>query len=210
MWMARAGGDAEAGSSGEDPGAGLGTGDGDTGDELTGEQGAGERPADAGAPAGAHDEAATAGPHRGAPAGHAPVHEREPRLRVLLYSDDPDTRAAVRLAVGRRPARDLPAVEWVECATAPAVVARTDSGGLDVVVLDGEATPVGGMGLCRQLKNEVYRCPPVLVLTGRPDDAWLAAWSLADAAVPHPLDPRAVAAAVADLARARLAAPRAG
>jgi CheY-like chemotaxis protein len=139
-----------------------------------------------------------------------PTGEREPRLRVLVYSDDPDSRAAVRLAVGRRPARDVPVVEWVECATAPAVIARLDAGGLDVVVLDGEATPVGGMGLCRQLKNEIYRCPPVLVLTGRPDDAWLAAWSLADAAVPHPLDPRAVADAVAALARARLAADRAG
>jgi DNA-binding response OmpR family regulator len=139
-----------------------------------------------------------------------PTGEREPRLRVLVYSDDPDSRAAVRLAVGRRPARDVPVVEWLECATAPAVIARLDAGGLDVVVLDGEATPVGGMGLCRQLKNEIYRCPPVLVLTGRPDDAWLAAWSLADAAVPHPLDPRAVADAVAALARARLAADRAG
>ncbi len=61
------------------------------------------------------------------------------------------------------------------------------------------------MGLCRQLKNEIFRCPPVLVLTGRPQDAWLATWSLADAAVPHPLDPLAVAQAVAELARMRLA-----
>lgn len=126
-------------------------------------------------------------------------------LRVLLYSDDSSTRASVRMAVGRRPAGDLPTVEWVECATHDAVVAQADAGGLDVLVLDGEATPSGGMGLCRQLKNEIYRCPPVLVLTGRPQDAWLAAWSLADAAVPHPLDPIAVVEAVADLARRRRA-----
>lgn len=127
-------------------------------------------------------------------------------LRVLLYSDDSQTRASVRLAVGRRPAPDLGVVEWVECATHDAVVAQADAGGLDVLVLDGEAAPSGGMGLCRQLKNEIYRCPPVLVLTGRPQDAWLAAWSLADAAVPHPLDPVAVVEAVADLARRRRAA----
>lgn len=126
-------------------------------------------------------------------------------VRVLLYSDDSDTRAAVRLAVGRRPASDLPEVEWVECATHDAVIERADAGGLDLLVLDGEAAPSGGMGLCRQLKNEVFRCPPVLVLTGRPQDAWLATWSLADAAVPHPLDPLAVAGAVADLVRGRLA-----
>jgi DNA-binding response OmpR family regulator len=142
-------------------------------------------------------------------AGGAPPGEghrgRERTLRVLLYSDDIDTRAAVRLAVGRRPAPDLPPVEWVECATSAAVVTRMDAGGVDVVILDGEAAPVGGMGLCRQLKNEIYDCPPVLVLTGRPQDAWLAAWSLADAAVPHPLDPLLVAESVADLARRRLA-----
>ena len=57
------------------------------------------------------------------------------------------------------------------------------------------------MGLCRQLKNEIFQCPPVLVLTGRPQDSWLAAWSLADNAVSHPLDPAGVAEAVAELAR---------
>jgi len=61
------------------------------------------------------------------------------------------------------------------------------------------------MGIARQLKDEIYRCPPILVLTGRPEDAWLAAWSRADAAVPHPLDPIVLARAVADLMRRRRA-----
>jgi DNA-binding response OmpR family regulator len=125
-------------------------------------------------------------------------------LTVLVYSDDAATRTQVRLAVGRRPAADLPRVTWLECATMPAVVDAVDAGGVDVLVLDGEAAPAGGLGLCRKLKNEIYRCPPVLVLTGRVQDNWLAAWSLADNALPHPLDPAAVAAAVAELARARL------
>lgn len=127
------------------------------------------------------------------------------QLSVLLYSDDVDTREAVRLAVGRRPAADLPPVEWVECATAPALIEKVDAGGLDVLVLDGEATPAGGMGLCRQLKDEIFNCPPILVLTGRAADAWLATWSHADEVVPHPLDPMALAEAVASLARKRLA-----
>ena len=54
----------------------------------------------------------------------------------------------------------------------------------------------GGGGVCRQLKNEIFDCPPVLVLTGRAQDVWLAAWSLADAAVTQPLDALAVCAAV--------------
>jgi DNA-binding response OmpR family regulator len=125
-------------------------------------------------------------------------------LTVLLYSDDSSIREKVRLAVGRRPAADLPAVEWIECATEAAVVAAADAGRADVLVLDGEAVPYGGLGICRQLKNEIYRCPPILVLTGRREDAWLASWSQADLAVPHPLDPAAVAGAVAELARRRL------
>jgi DNA-binding response OmpR family regulator len=126
------------------------------------------------------------------------------QLSVLLYSDDADTRAAVRMAVGRRPAADVPPVAWTECATQPAVLSAVDAGGVDVLILDGEAAPSGGMGLCKQLKDEIYDCPPVLVLTGRVQDAWLATWSRADLVVPHPLDPVAVAEAVADLARRRL------
>lgn len=123
------------------------------------------------------------------------------QIRVLLYSDDVTTRDAVRLAVGRRTASDVEVVGWLECATHAAAVAAADSGGYDVLVLDGEATPMGGMGLCRQLKNEIHQCPPILVLTGRPQDGWLATWSQADLVVPHPLDPVAVAGAVAALAR---------
>jgi DNA-binding response OmpR family regulator len=61
------------------------------------------------------------------------------------------------------------------------------------------------MGLCRQLKDEIVRCPPILVLTGRADDAWLATWSRADGVVPHPVDPIRLPAAVAQLLRTRVA-----
>lgn len=127
------------------------------------------------------------------------------KMTVLVYSDDVNTREEVKLAVGRRPAPELPRVEYVQCATEPAVFSHVDRGGIDVIVLDGEAVPAGGMGICRQLKDEIYRCPPVLVLIGRPQDAWLANWSRADAAVSHPLDPIEVADAVARLMRMRLA-----
>ena len=77
-----------------------------------------------------------------------------------------------------------------------------------MLILDGEAVAVRRAGVCRQLKNEIFDCPPILVLTGRPQDAWLASWSQADLAVPHPLDPVALAHAVADLARRRLGCSR--
>jgi DNA-binding response OmpR family regulator len=131
-------------------------------------------------------------------------------LTVLVYSDDRTVRDQVRLALGRRPAPELPAVEYVECATEPAVVARMDEGGIDLAILDGEAVPAGGMGICRALKDEIYRCPPVLVLVGRPQDGWLATWSRADAVVSHPLDPVVLADAVAGLLRRRVAELPAG
>lgn len=130
-------------------------------------------------------------------------------LRVLLYSSNRRTREDVRLALGRRVARDLPPIRVEEVATQPAVLTAMDRGGVDLAILDGEAVP-GGMGLCRQLKDEIRRCPPLLVLTGRPDDAWLATWSRADGVVGHPVDPVRLPAVVAALLRgARTPAERA-
>ncbi|MEU1790836.1 hypothetical protein ACI2L4_13385 [Streptomyces sparsogenes] len=129
----------------------------------------------------------------------------QPTATVLVYSDDSGTRQQVRLAAGRRPAPDVPPVEFVECATLPAVLSALEEGGIDVCVLDGEAVPAGGMGVCRQIKDEIFRCPPVLLLIGRPQDAWLATWSRAEAAVTHPVDPVALADALARLLRERLA-----
>lgn len=119
--------------------------------------------------------------------------------RILLYSDDVDTRQQVRLAVGRRLGRGAPDIEWTETATPSATVERAEAGDLDLLILDGEAAKVGGMAIARQVKDEIFRCPPVLVLTGRPQDAWLAAWSDADAVVSQPLDPIEVQRAVAGL-----------
>jgi DNA-binding response OmpR family regulator len=119
--------------------------------------------------------------------------------RILLYSDDRTVREQVRLAVGPRLRAHAPQIEWHEVATPSAVIEAADSERWDLVVLDGEADKSGGMGLARQLKNEVYECPPLLVLTGRADDAWLASWSLADAVVARPLDPMRVQGTVAGL-----------
>jgi DNA-binding response OmpR family regulator len=127
-------------------------------------------------------------------------------LRVMVYSDDRTVRRAVITALGTRPDPDLPELEFVEVATGPVVLRTADAGGLALMILDGEATPTGGLGLTRQLKDEIHRCPSILVLTGRPQDAWLATWSRADAVVGHPIDPGQLAEAVAGLLRTRLPA----
>lgn len=129
-------------------------------------------------------------------------------LRVLLYSDDREVRTAVKSAIGERPHPDLPRVEFVEVATEPVVIQRLDEGDIDVVILDGEAVPAGGMGIARQIKDEIFHAPPVIVLTAREQDAWLATWSRAEAAVPHPIDPFRLAESFLEVARTRLAARR--
>jgi DNA-binding response OmpR family regulator len=126
-----------------------------------------------------------------------------PVMKVVVYSHDADVRAQIKLAIGRRPAMDVPEAEIIEVATAPALFRLLDTGGVDVMVLDGEAQPVGGMGACRQAKDEIYNCPPVLLVVGRADDGWLATWSRADAVITHPIDPLALARELAGLMRER-------
>src|ERR1700689_1709778 len=127
-------------------------------------------------------------------------------MKVVVYSHDADTRAEMRLAIGTRPAPDAPEAEIIEGATAPALFRLLDAGRVDVMVLDGEAQPVGGMGISRQAKDEIYHCPPVLLVIGRADDRWLATWSKADAVVSHPIDSVALGRELAALMRSRAAA----
>ena len=122
---------------------------------------------------------------------------------VVVYSDDPAVRDAVRTSLGRRPAADLGRVEFVDCAGGDALIRLVDAGGVDLVILDGEAWPTGGLGLSKQMKDELPDCPPTLVLIGRKDDAWLAKWSLADGVVSHPIDAFTLAASAAELLRQR-------
>lgn len=128
----------------------------------------------------------------------------ERTLKVLLYSDDRSTRDGVRLALGRRVAKDLPEIEIFDTATAPAAQKAAATGGFDLMILDAEAVPLGGMGLSRQFKDELADCPPIILLVARVADAWLATWSNADAIEPLPIDPIRLPATVAEVARKKL------
>src|SRR5260221_13353212 len=87
----------------------------------------------------------------------------------------------------------------MEVATPAGGIRLVEAGGANVMVFDGEAKPSGGMGIWRQAKDEIYNCPPVLLIIGRADDGWLATWSRADAVVSHPIHPAALAEALAGL-----------
>jgi CheY-like chemotaxis protein len=131
----------------------------------------------------------------------------EMKKQIIVYSDDSSVRASIVSALGRRVAVDLPEHEIHEFATGSALRAYVDGksvgGGsrADLFILDGEAAQEGGLGMARQLKDELFNCPPVLVITGRKEDAWLAAWSLAEASVVHPIDPFTLAKTAAQLLR---------
>jgi len=122
-------------------------------------------------------------------------------LTVVVYSQLADLRASVRSAVGRRAASELGRIDWVECANFSQLTNQLDSGDIDLVILDGDAQPSGGIGMCRQFKNEITDCPPIIVLLAREQDRWLAAWSQADATIVRPLDPVLAASTVAEVLR---------
>ena len=122
------------------------------------------------------------------------------KLVLALYSDDSTVRRSVIAALGKQLDKDLPIHEIKEFATAAALRLYVDSKKqVDLFILDAEAVPEGGMGVCRQLKDEVFNCPPVLLITARSSDNWLATWSKAEATVMHPIDPFTIAAKCAGL-----------
>lgn len=121
--------------------------------------------------------------------------------KILVFSHRPEVRETIITAIGRRPAPDLSRVDYVEAETIADVLYEADNGTVDLLILDGEAQPTGGMGLSRQLKDEITNCPPIVVAVRRKDDRWLATWSQADAVLVHPLDPLAAAETVAEVLR---------
>src|SRR5450756_914652 len=90
--------------------------------------------------------------------------------QIIVYSDDSTVRASIIAALGHRVSDDLPEHEILEFATGAALRVYLDRKGpdakcgADLLILDGEAVPEGGMGIARQLKDEVFECPPVLVI----------------------------------------------
>lgn len=121
---------------------------------------------------------------------------------VLLYSDDPRVRDQMRLAVGTRPASDL-AVEFVDASSYGECVRLVDDYEVDLMLLDGEATPGGGIGIARQIKDDHPDAPPTCVVIARAADRWLAAYAQVEATLVHPLDPVTTGQTVAALLRTR-------
>jgi DNA-binding response OmpR family regulator len=117
---------------------------------------------------------------------------------VLIYSDRAEIRERMRLAVGTHPAPDL-TVQFVAAANHRECLSLLDNYEIDLLLLDGEAQPAGGMAVARQLRDERDDCPPICVVIARAADRWLAAYSQADATLLHPLDPVTTGQTIAGL-----------
>jgi DNA-binding response OmpR family regulator len=124
---------------------------------------------------------------------------------VLLYSDDPKVRDRMRLAIGTRPAADM-SVEFVDSSDYGDCLRLMDEYEIHLLVLDGEAAPAGGIGIARQLRDEIIDCPPIVLVIARTADRWLAAYAQVDATLTHPLDPVTTGATISGLLRARATA----
>jgi DNA-binding response OmpR family regulator len=124
---------------------------------------------------------------------------------ILIYSDDSAVREEIILALGLRPLNEVAKARYLQIATEPMVQEKLRSEKFDLVILDGEAAPAGGMGIAKAAKDEIYDCPPILLIIQRPQDAWLATWSRADGVVPRPIDPVVMRQTAAALLRKRLA-----
>ncbi|MFI0795441.1 hypothetical protein ACH4OY_22600 [Micromonospora rubida] len=124
---------------------------------------------------------------------------------VLLYSDDPQVRDRMRLAVGTRPAPGLQ-IEFVDASDYAGCIRLVDEYEIDLMLLDGEASPGGGLGIARQIKDDRDDAPPTCLVIARAADRWLAAYAEVDATLVHPLDPVTTGTTVAELLRSRAAA----
>jgi DNA-binding response OmpR family regulator len=117
---------------------------------------------------------------------------------VLLYSDRIAVRDRIRQAIGVRPAAGV-TVNFIDASTYDECIKIVDKTDISLLVLDGEAQPAGGLGIARQLRDEVDECPPICVVIARAADRWLAAYAKVDAVLVHPLDPITTGRTVANI-----------
>ncbi|MDR3106658.1 MAG: hypothetical protein LBU05_00425 [Bifidobacteriaceae bacterium] len=120
-------------------------------------------------------------------------------IRVLVYSDNAAFRGEIIKGLGDALGADRKPIAWTEVATHEMAMILCLEDRYDLIVMDNEAGRLGGVGLTRQMRGELEWTPVILLLLARQQDAWLGAWSGADAALLQPVDPFQLAATAARL-----------
>ncbi|CAM3307434.1 hypothetical protein H7J08_02020 [Mycobacterium frederiksbergense] len=125
-------------------------------------------------------------------------------LQILVFSNNTETRRQIELALGRFSDSRLGTPMLRTYATQPALMDEIANGTVDLIIVDAETSPFGGMGVSKQLKDELLQRLPVVLVISRAADRWLASWSQADAVVMSPIDPVALRKAVGSLLQENL------
>ncbi|MDO5671801.1 MAG: DNA-binding response regulator [Actinomycetaceae bacterium] len=126
----------------------------------------------------------------------------ESKVEILLYSDDVTTRQAIIEAIGDTvPGGSVP-LAWQEVATPDGFRKEFKEDRFAALILDGEAGKEGGMSLAKELATLTDKIPPIVMLTVRQQDSWLARWSGAQEILEAPFEARAVEAALARVLKA--------
>ena len=122
-------------------------------------------------------------------------------MRILVVSESATERSR---ATSLLRARD--GIEVVEATSARDAKQQLVDQAFTVVVVDGNLSPQGGYSFLYEARQQAELAgqtpPPALVLTSREQDTWLAGWARAEATLPLPADPFAVARTVDRLAAA--------
>lgn len=118
-------------------------------------------------------------------------------MRVLVVSESEDVRQNATTAMALRDA------EVTEATSSREARELVIDGGFDVLVIDGDMSPKGGFSLLYELREGAelrgLTTPPALVMMGREQDRWLAAWAGANEVLLKPVDPFQLANRVAGL-----------
>ncbi len=120
-------------------------------------------------------------------------------INVLVYSDNQEIRTEVMNSVGRRVAKDLPEISWIEAATWEGAELKIRENDIAMLILDAETSKLGGIGLGKKVRDEIVPDMPYIVLIARPQDEWLARVASPNKILQYPIDPRQLSAAVATI-----------
>ena len=140
----------------------------------------------------------TAGPSRGRGNAAARIFGMTDRT-VLLYSDDPEVRERMRLAIGAKPGPDLHGgvrrgVDLRRVREARRRLTRSTCW-----CSTARRPRPAAWASAASSPTRSRNCPPRAIVIARAADRWLAAYAKADATLLHPLDPVTTAATVAEL-----------
>jgi DNA-binding response OmpR family regulator len=113
-----------------------------------------------------------------------------PRVKVLLVSPDPRSRELMRLVVRGIERRAGEPIRFLEATDGEQGVRIALRDRPDAIVADEIASREGAFSLARTVRDRTDPYDGVIVvLLARPQDAWLARWSGADAWFTKPVDP---------------------